>query len=76
MEEAYDFSERVTGVVELSIKKQVRSTRYEEGSTVIRRSGHQVVGIRISGIRFKNSVIFTFLMSWFSDILHPDFLVP
>jgi hypothetical protein len=44
---------------------------------VIRISAYQVAGyqnIRASGLEILS--FSPFLMSWFSDILHPDFLVP
>ncbi len=44
---------------------------------VIRTSGYQESGyqdIRASGLEILSFLLF--LISWFSDVLHPDFLVP
>jgi hypothetical protein len=45
----------------------------KNGYQKIRLSGSGYQDIRASGLRILSSSLF--LMSWFPDILHPDFLV-
>jgi len=42
---------------------------------VIRRSGYQVVDIRITGYQAKKTLFFIFLISRYTGFLLPDFLV-
>jgi hypothetical protein len=53
-------------------KREIRN-RFN-GHQKIRLSGGEYQDIRVSGLRILSFSLF--LMSWFSDILHPDFLVP
>jgi hypothetical protein len=48
--------------------------RKSNGYQKIRLSGGGYQDIRASGLEILSFSLF--LMSWFSDMLHPDFLVP
>jgi hypothetical protein len=57
-----------------SFKFEARNPKRMNGYQKIRLSGSGYQDIRVSGLRIFSFSLF--LMSWFSDILHPDFLVP